>query len=206
VILPNPKVISLPLVKVIELDIVKFSNALVLEKIISSCSALESLIISRSSVDDINVLRVSSRSLLSFKHIGNCSDGWDELEVAIDAPKLEYLNISDHSTAKFKMKNSGSLVEAKINIIFNMEELPHPNDRPKRKMIQDFLAEISSVKKLFISSHTLEVTFVFALKFFWFAEFVVLVLKKHNHPTFLCRLYMIWGVNYPYFVTYPPCT
>ncbi|AAC83034.1 putative F-box/FBD/LRR-repeat protein [Arabidopsis thaliana] len=157
VILPNPKVISLPLVKVIELDIVKFSNALVLEKIISSCSALESLIISRSSVDDINVLRVSSRSLLSFKHIGNCSDGWDELEVAIDAPKLEYLNISDHSTAKFKMKNSGSLVEAKINIIFNMEELPHPNDRPKRKMIQDFLAEISSVKKLFISSHTLEV-------------------------------------------------
>ncbi|KAG7587538.1 FBD domain [Arabidopsis thaliana x Arabidopsis arenosa] len=159
VILPNPQFISLPLVKAIELDIVKFANALVLEELISSCSALESLIISRSSVDDIDVLRVRSRSLLRFKHIGNCSDGWDGCEVAIEAPKLEYLNISDHSTAKFRIKNSGSLVEANINIIFNMEELPDPNNRPKRKMIQDFLAEISSVKKLFISSHTLEVIF-----------------------------------------------
>lgn len=86
VILTNPNIIiSLPLVKVIELDKVKFANVLVLEKLISSCPTLVSLIISRSSLDGLYVLRVRSRSLLSFQHIGDCFDGWDGLEVAVDA-------------------------------------------------------------------------------------------------------------------------
>lgn len=60
VLLTNPKLMSLPLVKAIDLSIVKFANVLVLEKLISSCPVLESLTISRSSVDDIDVLRVCS--------------------------------------------------------------------------------------------------------------------------------------------------
>lgn len=61
-----------------------------------------------------------------FVHVGDCSEGWDKLEVAIDAPRLEYLSLVDHKTARFRIENSGSLVEADIIIIFNIEKLLDP--------------------------------------------------------------------------------
>ncbi|VVA95781.1 unnamed protein product [Arabis nemorensis] len=149
---------------VIDLSIVKFANVLVLEKLISSCPVLENLSVSRSSIDDVDVLRVCSRSLLRFEHIGDCSEGWDKLEVAIDAPRLEYLSLVDH--ARFRIENSGSLVEADINIIFNIEKLLGPDELPKRNMIRDFLVGISKVKKMFISSYTLEVIYDYELPLF----------------------------------------
>ncbi|CAA7062019.1 unnamed protein product [Microthlaspi erraticum] len=163
VILANPpELISLPCLKVIELDYVECGNDSVFQVLISGCPVLESLVIGRSLCDDIQVLRVLSKSLLSFTHIADSSCDMDEdLVVAIDAPRLEYLMLSDHRAKSFILNNPVSLVKAVIDISFNLvfEKKFDPNDLQKRSMIRKFLVGISHVKDMIIASTTLEVIY-----------------------------------------------
>lgn len=107
--LPSPEFVSLPSLKVMALTIAKFADDLALETLISKCPVLQDLRIDRSFNDDIEVLRVRSQSLLSFTHVADSSEGMDEdledLVVAIDAPRIEYLILSDHRVASFILKN-----------------------------------------------------------------------------------------------------
>ncbi|XP_020885070.1 FBD-associated F-box protein At1g66320-like [Arabidopsis lyrata subsp. lyrata] len=163
VILPNLEFVSLPSLKAIVLEWVLFANDLALEMLISSCLVLESLTLCKSPIDNVKVLRVSSQSLLSFNYYGPKYKGlYDkDLVVEIDAPKLENLKLSHQVTASFIIKNSSSLVKADINIEFNfgLGKKFDPKDLPKRKMIRNFLARISSVKNLIIAPCTLEVIY-----------------------------------------------
>ncbi|CAA7062022.1 unnamed protein product [Microthlaspi erraticum] len=111
--LPSPKFVSLPSLKAMDLIIAKFADELALETLISLCPVLESLAIERCFCDDIEVLRVSSQSLLSFTHVADSSQHLDEdLVLAIDAPRLEYLMLSDYRVASFVVKNPASLVKS----------------------------------------------------------------------------------------------
>lgn len=68
-----------------------------MERLIPQCPVLESLGIDSSFCDDVEVLRVRSRSLLRFTHLSDCCDDSDEeFVVEIDAPKLEYFRVGDH--------------------------------------------------------------------------------------------------------------
>ncbi|KAG7586442.1 F-box domain [Arabidopsis thaliana x Arabidopsis arenosa] len=142
----------------------KFADNLALETLITKCPVLESLIIERCFCDDIEVLRVRSQSLLSFTHVADSDEGVvEDLVVEIDAPKLEYLRLSDHRVASFIINKPGRLVEADIDIVFNLSsEKFNPDDLPKRTMIRNFLVGISTVKDMVISSSTLEVIYDFS--------------------------------------------
>ncbi|KFK40832.1 hypothetical protein AALP_AA2G047200 [Arabis alpina] len=160
--LPSPKFVSLPCLKVMKLVVVNFAHVMALETLISQCPVLESLVIGRSFCDDIQVLRVRSMSLLKFVHLANTSEGlYEDLVLVIDAPRLEYLRLCDHRIANFVLNNPASLVEADIDIVFNLifEAKFDPNDLPKRNMIRKFLRGISDVKDMTITSTTLEVTY-----------------------------------------------
>ncbi|CAH8258601.1 unnamed protein product, partial [Arabidopsis lyrata] len=159
VIFINPKSVSLPSVKVMYLDMVKFANDWAFEMLISGCPVLESLTIERSACDNVDYLRVCSLSLLSFTLVGHCNEDMNkEQVVAIDAHKLEYLKLYCHETASFIINNPASLVKMAIDIRFNLsfEKRFDPNDLPKRNMIRNFLIGISNVKEMDISSYTLE--------------------------------------------------
>ncbi|CAL9241163.1 unnamed protein product [Arabidopsis halleri] len=160
------KSVSLPSLRVLKLSAVKFADHLDFETLISGCTALETLVISY--FDRVEVLRVCSQSLLSFTHVahkryfthvGHKRLAEEDLSIVIDAPRLEYLKLSDHQTASFIIKNSGSLVAVDINIVFNLSFGLDPRDLPKRSMIRNFLVGISCVKNMIISSITLEVIY-----------------------------------------------
>lgn len=164
VTLPSPpKFVSLPCLKSVHLTIVKFADDSTLETLISRCPALECLDIKRSLCDDIGVLRVRSQSLLRFTHGADTLGNVEGLVVEIDAPRLEYLKLSDHRTSTFvlnSLASSSSLVQADIDFVLNLsgENKLDPNDVQKTSMIRKFLVGISSVKDMNIgSSRTLEV-------------------------------------------------
>ncbi|EOA33324.1 hypothetical protein CARUB_v100219590mg, partial [Capsella rubella] len=142
--LPNLESVSLPSVKVLDLVLVKFANDLAFERLISGCIVLESLVLYRSPNDNVKVLHVSSKSLLSFVHNGSTKKGpLDDLVVSVDAPRLEDLQLSDHLTESFVVSNMSSLVRADIQINFSFEKAFDPTDLRKRNMIRKFLAGIS---------------------------------------------------------------
>ncbi|CAL9240041.1 unnamed protein product [Arabidopsis halleri] len=163
--LPSPKFVSLPSLKVMALLIAKFADDLALETLITKCPVLESLIVERCFCDEIEVLRVRSQSLLSFTHVADSDEGVvEDLVVEIDAPKLEYLRLSDYRVASFILNKPGKLVEADIDIVFNLSSGNkfNPADLPKRTMIRNFLVGISTVKDMTIASSTLEVIYDFS--------------------------------------------
>ncbi|KAG7660050.1 F-box domain [Arabidopsis suecica] len=160
--LASPKFVYLPSLKELHLSIVKFADHMALETLISQCPVLENLNISRSFCDDFEFTCVRSQSLLSFTHVADTDEMLNEdLVVAIDAPKLKYLRLSDHRIASFILNDLASLVEADIDTVFNLicKKMFNPNDLNKRNMIRDFLVGISSIKTLIIASSTLEVIY-----------------------------------------------
>ncbi|XP_010415172.1 PREDICTED: FBD-associated F-box protein At1g66310-like [Camelina sativa] len=164
-VLPNPEFVSLPSVKAILLESVKFANDLAFEKLISGCLGLERLTLYRSQNDNVKVLRVRSKSLLNFDYNGSTFTGpHEDLVVAIDAPMLEDLQLSDHLTESFMIDNMSSLKEADIDVQFNFcfGKKFDPMDIPKRKIIRNFLVAISNVKNMIISPSTLEVIYEYS--------------------------------------------
>ncbi|CAN8255356.1 unnamed protein product [Cochlearia groenlandica] len=130
--LASPKFLSLPCLKVIELNMVKFTEDMTLETLISSCPVLESLYIGRDLRDGLQVLRVRSQTLLRFSHFADwVDDAVEDLVVAIDVPKLQCLRLDDYQVSSFIIVNHmGSLAQ---------------------------VVGISTVKVMSIGLHTLEV-------------------------------------------------
>ncbi|KAH0865245.1 hypothetical protein HID58_082456, partial [Brassica napus] len=111
----------------------------------------------------IPILRVHSKSLLTFMHDAGYHEDYDEEDrfVEIDAPMLKYLMISDGRTSSFIIKSPPSVVEADIDTVFNLtseRRLGIANEVQKREMVRDFLVGISKVKDMSISSSALEGT------------------------------------------------
>uniref|UniRef100_A0A1J3IW61 F-box/LRR-repeat protein 13 n=1 Tax=Noccaea caerulescens TaxID=107243 RepID=A0A1J3IW61_NOCCA len=168
VLLPDPSSVSLPRVKTIKLVAVVFASRRTFEMLISGCPVLESLYVERCPYEEVGVFRVRSQSLRSFTLFGH--DDYEvekEAEVprvvAIDAPKLEYLELFEDQTRLSIMSNLGALVKVDIDTRFNLpyedRDMLDPNDMPKRKIIRDFLIGISNVRDMIISSDTLEIIY-----------------------------------------------
>ncbi|CAN6989564.1 unnamed protein product [Brassica oleracea var. botrytis] len=162
--LPNPERVSLPSLKTLVLILIEFTNKWALENLISKCPVLENFCFERSYDDGIPILRVHSKSLLTFMHDAGYHEDYDEEDrfVEIDAPMLKYLKISDDRTSSFIIKSPPSVVEADIDTVFNLtseRSLGIANEVQKREMVRDFLVGISKVKDMSISSSALEVKY-----------------------------------------------
>ena len=160
--LPNPERVSLPSLKTLVLILIDFTNKWALENLISKCPVLENFCFERSYDDGIPILRVHSKSLLTFMHDAGYHEDYDEEDrfVEIDAPMLKCLKISDDRTSSFIIKSPPSVVEADIDTVFNLtseRSLGIANEVQKREMVCDFLVGISKVKDMSISSSALEV-------------------------------------------------
>ncbi|CAA7036958.1 unnamed protein product [Microthlaspi erraticum] len=117
----SPKFVFLPCLKVISLIRVKFANNLAFEMLISGSPLLESLSLVTISFENINCFRVCSESLLRLTHFENYSIG-EDLVIAIDAPRLRYLKLSDmiQHVSSFIVKDLGSLVKVDMDIVFKL--------------------------------------------------------------------------------------
>ncbi|KAG7585160.1 Leucine-rich repeat 2 [Arabidopsis thaliana x Arabidopsis arenosa] len=159
---PESKSVSLPCVKSMYLEGVKFDGDSVLETLISSCPVLEDLTVITHPNDYFEVVRVRSQSLKSFRlesQLLECDDpdvGFecdDDPDVEIDAPYLEYMSIRDYQLRSFIIHSIGPSAEVNIDVVFDFEY----DDPVEITKIHNFLIAISTFHKVTISARTLAV-------------------------------------------------
>ncbi|XP_010417971.1 PREDICTED: FBD-associated F-box protein At1g60410-like [Camelina sativa] len=154
---PQSELVSLPRVKTMYLEGVKIDGHDVLEKLISSCPVLEDLtVITYPDPEDyMEVVCVRSQSLKSFtlESQRNPEEEQDP-DVVIDAPKLEYMSVSDYRPERFVIRNIGPNAKVDVDVMFDHIDLDDPLEAKK---IRKFLFGISKFHEVTISAGTLEV-------------------------------------------------
>ncbi|KAG7537826.1 F-box domain [Arabidopsis suecica] len=142
----NVEFVSLPCLKILHLEFVKYTNETTLDKLISCSPVLEDLTIAKYSEDNAKVLQVRSQTL---KRVD--IHGWFDrhTRLVIDTPLLQFLMIETHSIKNIEFINLG--FTAKVDIDANLPTTLDPNDLSNRSMMRDFFTSISRVKSLVIS-------------------------------------------------------
>ncbi|KAL1223978.1 F-box/FBD/LRR-repeat protein [Cardamine amara subsp. amara] len=171
VVLKKPEfVASLPCLKILHLRSVcyDYDGPLIVEKLISGCPVLEDLELIRPFhiYDEKNVmfLRVSSQTLkiCSLRFVNN--RGVADFTVEIDAPRLEFLSLSESDFDRIVVKNLNSLLMVNIGTKYSFDygSPLQPQDLRKRDLFYDFLTGISSVRHMILCQFTLEVLYSYS--------------------------------------------
>lgn len=137
VLLVNTEFVSLPCLKIMDLEVVRCPNEATLEKHISGSFVQEDLKILRYSVKGSKGLKVRSRTLKRL-HL------YTYYNVLIEAPLLQCLKTDVNLTNQFRIIHSGFLDKVDI-LFFGVHENPGG-----RRVIRDILTDMSMVSDLFI--------------------------------------------------------
>ncbi|CAL9238082.1 unnamed protein product [Arabidopsis halleri] len=148
---PGSKSVSLPSVKKMYFEGVKFDGHSVLETLISSCPVLEELTVIPHPEDYLEVIRVRSQSLESFR-LESKRFECDNPNVEIDAPSLEFMSICDNKPESLKIHRIGPFAEVTVDVEFDVEY----DDPSEITKVHNFLVGLSSFHELTISARTLE--------------------------------------------------
>nr|CCP27784.1 unnamed protein product [Arabidopsis halleri subsp. halleri] len=117
---PGSKSVSLPSVKKMYFEGVKFDGHSVLETLISSCPVLEELTVIPHPEDYLEVISVRSQSLESFR-LESKRFECDNPNVEIDAPSLEFMSICDNKPETLKIHRIGPFAEVTVDVEFDVE-------------------------------------------------------------------------------------
>ncbi|EOA14689.1 hypothetical protein CARUB_v10027969mg [Capsella rubella] len=140
--LPNAEFVSLPCLKIMHLERVRFTSDTTLEKLISGSPVLEDL---KLSCSNHKAIQVRSHKI---KRIDIDMD--ESSEVVIDAPLLQCLRTKIASTKQFRINNLG--FPAKLDIDLQLWR-GRPMVKPPKKVIRDILTDIRRVRDLVITSN-----------------------------------------------------
>jgi len=149
---PRSKSVSLPSVKKMYFEGVKFDGDSVLETLISCCPVLEELTVIPHPEDYLEVIRIRSQSLESFRLESKRFD-CDNPKVEIDSPSLEFMSICDKKPESLKIHRIGPFAEVTVDVEFDVED----DDPLEITKIRKFLVGLSTFHELTISARTLEV-------------------------------------------------
>ncbi|EOA25739.1 hypothetical protein CARUB_v10019101mg, partial [Capsella rubella] len=148
--------VSLPRLKTMHLEEVKFTNHAAIETLIASCPVLEDLSIVQ---DDLKVIRVVSQTITSINLVRDTNHQDNEKwEVLIHTPRLKYLSLKDKKSSSFIIYKMSPSAKVDIAVDFNVKGFLDPNDLEKRNSIGHFFKNISSsVRDMIICWETLKV-------------------------------------------------
>ncbi|CAH8256378.1 unnamed protein product [Arabidopsis lyrata] len=148
---PQSELVSLPCVKTIYLDAVKFDgDDSILETLVSGCSVLDDLTVIAHPEDYAQVVCVRSRSLKSFTL--ESQSQYQDPNVVIDCPRLEYMSVRGYQPASIVVHSIGPYAKVNIDVMFEVDY----EDPPAITMIRSFLTAISKAHEMTISTRTLE--------------------------------------------------
>lgn len=163
VALPSFESLSLPNLKVMHMEENLYADDEVLQKLISSCTVLESLTVVRNVDETVKVLRVRSKTLNSLKLVLDSSKSWynddsDDWEVLIDAPRLNYLSLEDDQSASLVISNVASSAKVEIDVSFNVNDIWDMDESiEKFSAVGKMLDGLSIARDMTISGTTLKV-------------------------------------------------
>ncbi|XP_020867452.1 putative F-box/FBD/LRR-repeat protein At1g16940 [Arabidopsis lyrata subsp. lyrata] len=135
----SPDSVSLPCLKIMDLQQINFVDSLEMEKLVSVCPALETL-----TTDKMYGVKVSSQSLLSFCLTKN-GDGYLKTQVVMQTPKLKYLKLNRHFIERIILNDLSSIV------MLNLDDLMYFGET-----LLSILKLISCVRDLTISFDILQ--------------------------------------------------
>ncbi|KAM7519572.1 hypothetical protein LguiB_018534 [Lonicera macranthoides] len=146
-----PVSISLPNLKVLHFRDTKFGDGALITKLLSSCPALEELVLLSCVLDDISVLKISHPLL---KKLGLIRNGRCKVKYSfvLDAPCLLYLEFAGYIPLGCTVKNLHSLVEARVDFDTNRGGLSSSNSALKDSA-NEFVCALSNVRFLHLSNY-----------------------------------------------------
>ncbi|KAG7552070.1 F-box-like domain superfamily [Arabidopsis thaliana x Arabidopsis arenosa] len=161
--LNDPGFVSLPCLKAMFLQEIRWSGTMNLEKLVSGCPILEELTLVRYLDEDkLVVTRVRSASLktfyVPFVYGSYCRSRVPHTVLEIDAPALESMTIKEDHFEKIIVKNLTSLfmIDLDIKFVVKYDSSFDPEDLSKKNEILDFLTGISRARHMIISHKTVK--------------------------------------------------
>ncbi|KAK2976639.1 hypothetical protein RJ640_024173 [Escallonia rubra] len=171
-----PDEVYFPCLKTLKLRWLLYSDDNFIEKLMFGCPVLEELSIERCVASEIYRPKKIIFALPSLKRLTlvfglDIDADTSTYEVVIDAPKLEYLCLYDCMLADYYVNNVSSLIEANVHL----DSISRSNQHIRRNYGSGFLGNISALRCLSLSGHTL-MAFVHADNFPTFPNLVRLTL------------------------------